>query len=258
MPAVNMVYRPHNENVGILGMQGSGKTTLAKSILDGIPRVPRIIWSPQRPLDLYGGYGEPIDDLKKLRRGAYLYTGEYGEAQFNEMCQRMMELSNMILVIDDVHEYVKKQMIPPQFARLINSGRNRGVCSIFITPSPNLVHNNVLQSCQHIFCYRMGIESQIQWLAKNYFGPDAYCLLPRATRRITPTLGNEYDVLPPHSYLYRKHTDTVATLYVHGEAVAQSEPADAEAAGAPPPAAGGAPPPEPEAEAEPDPAGAAT
>ena len=255
MPEVFSRYDPFNENVGIMGMQGTGKTTLCKQILDAMPNVPRIIWSPQRPLDLYGGYGEPINHLSKLRRGAYLYVGEYGERTFAAMCNRMMDLSNMICVIDDVHEYVKKQNIPPEFARLINSGRNRGICSIFLTPSPNLVHNNLLQSCQHIYCYRMGLESQIEWLAKNYFGRDAYCLLPRALRRVQPTIGNDYDVLPKHSYLYRKHTDTTATLYVHGgeairgpEAEPQPDPAPPEpdAAGAAPPAAGAAPPPDEE------------
>lgn len=243
MPQVPMRYDPYNENIGIMGMQGSGKTTLAKDILDGLPRMPRIIWSPQRPLDLYGGYGEPIDDLKKLRRGAYLYVGEYGPRQFDQLCDKMMTLSNMMCVIDDVHEYVKKQQIPENFARLINSGRNRGICSIFLTPSPNLVHNNLLQSCQHVFCFSMRLESQILWLARNFFGPDAYCLLRRPLRRITPTVGNEYDVLPPHSYLYSKHTDTTATLYVHGAAAQVSEATPDEPPGGAPNSAGGAPPP---------------
>jgi len=246
-------YDPYNENVAIMGMQGSGKTTLAKKILDAMPSVPRLIWSPQRPLDLYGGYGEPVNHLSKLRRGAYLYTGEFTERNFLAFCNRAMEMSNIVLVIDDVHEYVKKQMIPPEFARLINSGRNRGVCSIFLTPSPNLVHNNLLQSCQHIYCFRMGLESQILWLARNWYGPDAYCLLPRATRRITPTVGNDYDVLPPHSYLYRSHTDTSATLYVHGAAVERSAVLEAEPdppGGAPVSAAGGAPPPDDTGEPE--------
>jgi len=195
-------------------MQGSGKTTLARTILDRVPKIPRWIWSPQRPLDLYGGYGQPVASVKELKRGAYIYTGEFGPRQFDAFCAAAMREANLLLVIDDVHEYVKKQQIPEQFARLINSGRNRGICSIFLSPAPNLVHNTVLQACQHIFCFRMGLESQVEWLAKNYYGADAYVLLPRRLRKRKPSIGDNYDILPPHSYLYKFHASTQAELYV--------------------------------------------
>lgn len=228
-------YDPHNENVAILGMQGSGKTTLAKKILDGLPKIPRWIWSPQRPLDLYGGYGEAVASVKEMSRGAYLYCGEFGPRQFDEFCERAMQQANLLLVIDDVHEYVRKQQIPPNFARVINSGRNRGICSIFLSPAPNLVHNTVLQACQHIYCYRMGLESQVEWLAKNYFGPDAYVLLPRRLRKARPSVGDEYDILPPHAYIYKKHTDTQTSLVVPEGSAPPPPPQEPEAAAPPPP-----------------------
>lgn len=210
-------YNPFQENVAVLGMQGSGKTSLARRLLDGMPRIHRWIWSPQRPLDHYGAYGEPVNDIGELERGAYVYTGEFGERAFDQFCHAAMRQHNMVLVIDDVHEYVKKQQIPENFARLINSGRNRGICSIFITPSPNIVHNNVLQSCKHIFTFPCGLESQIKWLATQYYGPDAYVLLPSHLRRIQPSIGLQYDTLPPHSFLYRCYSDTTNTLMVPGQ-----------------------------------------
>jgi len=219
MSVVNFAYQPFQENVGILGMQGSGKTTLARDILAAMPRVKRFIWSPQWPMDRYGEFGAAAPDLSKLpRSGAHVFTGEFSAQNFDRVCAWAMRQTNTVMVFDDVHEYVKKQKIPDPFARLINSGRNRGVCSIFLTPSPNIVHNTVLQSCKHIFAFKMGIESQIKWLALNYYGQDAYVLLPRPLRRETPTIGDQWDVLPDHSYLYRKHTDTQNTLHVPGGA----------------------------------------
>lgn len=210
---INIRYDPFNENIGILGMQGTGKTTTAKELLDGMPNVPRWIFSPQRPMDHYGSYGVPIGELNKLRGdAACLWTGDFGAATFDKFCKEAMKWGNMVIVWDDIHEFVRKQKIPEPFSQLINSGRNRGISNIFITPSPSIVHNVVLQSCKHIFAFKMGLESQIKWLATQYFGPDAYVLLPRHLRTMEPTIGNEWDVLPDHSYLYRKHTDTVNTL----------------------------------------------
>ena len=40
------------QNIAILGMQGSGKTTWAKKILDSVPNSPRLIVSPQILLNI--------------------------------------------------------------------------------------------------------------------------------------------------------------------------------------------------------------
>ena len=216
---INFTYDPYQENVGILGIQGSGKTTMAKRILSAMPKIPRWIWSPQRPMDHYGSYGVPVGSMDKMRGdAACLWTGDFGPQTFEQFCGAAMKWSNMVLVFDDIHEFVTKQKIPPNFSRLINSGRNRGICSIFLSPSPNLVNNTILQSCKHIFAFRMGIETQVKWLATNYFGKDAYVLLPRVNRPEEPTIGQDYDILPPFSYLYRKHTDTQNTLVIGSNA----------------------------------------
>lgn len=209
-------YNPYQENVAIMGLQGEGKTTMAHNILASIPSIPRTIWSPQRPMHLYGRFGDPVSKIGEIGRHASIYTGEYSAANFDRYCERIMQLWDIVCVWDDIHEYCGKQKIPENFARIINSGRNRGICSIFLSPSPNLVNNVILQSSQHIFCFRMNLESQIEWVRKNYFGRDAWVLLPRHLRRERPTIGDRFDVLPKHSYLYKKLGDLHNTLIVAG------------------------------------------
>lgn len=209
----NFDYTVYQENITILGLQGEGKTTRAHAILDQIPNVPRAVWSPQRPLDLYGEYGDPLEKISDMGRGAHVFTGEFSAANFDKFCARAMELSNMLLVFDDVHEFCGKQKIPENFARLINSGRNRGLASIFLSPSPNLVNNVILQSSQHIFCFRFNLESQIEWVRKNFFGRDAWILLPRHLRRQEPTIA-DFDVLPKHAFLYKKIGDLYNQLVI--------------------------------------------
>ena len=209
-------WNPHQENVIVLGMQGSGKTTLVRRILSSIQRVPRWIWSPQLPTINYQGYGQPVDNINDLKKGAYIYNGEYGPRQFDFFCKKAMEQSNMIIVVDDVQEYVTKQRIPNNFSRLINSGRNRGIVGIYISPSPNLVNNTILQSAQHLFSFKFTLESQIEWVSKSYFGNDAWLLLPPHLRKKAPIIQHD-GVLPDHSYLYRKHTDQENTLVLGGQ-----------------------------------------
>ena len=196
-------YNPYQENIAIVGMTGSGKTYLTRKILDMIKDVPRIIWSPQIPTINYAGLGEPVRSLNKLKRGMYIYTGAYNKKNFAEFMRIMMKLPNTLAVVDDVHEYMTKQSIPKEAETMINSGRNIGVRGIFITPSPQLVHNSVLREATHFFSFRMALaDNALKWLAANRFGADAWCLTKKGLRQKTPTVGAEYEILPDHSYLY--------------------------------------------------------
>jgi len=149
---LNFNWSPFYEDIGIFGKKGEGKTTRAKQILDTIPNLARWIWSPQRPLENYQGYGHAVTSIDDLKHGAYIWAGDYTKKNFLEFCDRAFHhMRNIVLVIDDVHEQVTKQFIPPQFDSLVLSGRNRGISSIFISPYPAKVHNSILSQCSHIF-----------------------------------------------------------------------------------------------------------
>ena len=216
----------HQENIAILGMQGSGKTTKAKEILDAIPDVPRLIISPQKPLEHYGSYGEEINKVSDIINGsAQVWTGDFSISTSERIFAILMaRCSDMVLVLDDAHEFSSKQRMPPQFSRLVQSGRNRGICGIYLTPSPNLLNNQILQSSQHIFCYKMQMFNQIEWIQKNYFGNDSQVLLPRDRRNPKLQLSEKiseisesFDVLPKYSYLYRAFYDSENQLILGDE-----------------------------------------
>lgn len=214
---IDFNWTVYQQNIHFLGMQGSGKTTLAKKILDTIPHVPRLIISPQKPLDNYGGYGTAIDKISDIQRGAMIWTGDFSQSTFERICSTLMaRMSDMVLVVDDVHEFCTKQKMPKQFNTLIQSGRNRGICGMYLSPSANLVNNYILQSCQHIFAFRMKLHAQIEWLEKNYFGNDAEILIPKDLRNHKKpiTLGYDCDVLPKYSYLYRFDEDANNQLFI--------------------------------------------
>ncbi len=217
---INFNWTVYQQNIHFLGMQGSGKTTLCKKILDTIPHVPRLIISPQKPLENYGGYGTAIDRISEIQKGAMIWTGDFSKSTFERICNTLMaRCSDIVLVVDDVHEFCAKQKMPPQFNTLIQSGRNRGICGMYLSPSANLVNNYILQSCQHIFAFKMKLHAQIEWLEKNYFGNDAEILIPKDLRNAKKQINLDYDcdVLPKYSYLYRFDEDAHNQLYVGNE-----------------------------------------
>jgi len=205
---LNFNWSPYYEDIGIFGKKGEGKTTRARMILDLVPNMPRWIWSPQRPLENYQGYGQAVNSIDELKHGAYIWAGDYTKKNFLAFCDRAFHhMRNIILVIDDVHEQVTKQFCPPQFESLILSGRNRGISSIFISPYPAKVHNVILSQCSHIFAYKMTLQLQIEWLRDNFFGNEAWLLLTKDLRNRYYTGENDIDIMPKFSYLYRKDTD---------------------------------------------------
>jgi hypothetical protein len=112
-------------------------------------------------------------------------------------------MSDIVLLVDDVHEFCSKQKMPSNFNTLIQSGRNRGICGMYLSPSANLVNNYILQSCQHIFAFKMKLHSQIEWLEKNYFGNDPEILIAKDLRNPKKPIHLDYscDVLPKYSFL---------------------------------------------------------
>ena len=209
----------YQQNILILGMQGSGKTSLANYLLTArvFRHAPRLIWSPQNPTTNYPGLGKPARNVRQLGRGAHVWVGDYTQPTFQAICRHLMtHVTNYVLVVDDAHEQVSKQKIDPAFSRLINSGRNRGITCVFITPYPNLITNQILQACRHRFCFRLDLESQVKWVANSIYGRDAWLLMPRDLRQKQPTQYADLDVLPDHSFLYRYDGDIRNQVIVGG------------------------------------------
>jgi len=207
-----------------LEKKGEGKTSRARVVLDTVPNLPRWIWSPQRPMENFSGYGTPVTSIDELGHGAFIWNGVYNKEMFLKFCDRAFHyMKNLILVFDDVHEYVSKQFIPPEFETLILSGRNRGLSSIFISPMPAKVHNSILAQCSHIFAYNFNLQTQIEWLRDNFFGNEAWLLLPKDLRNKYYTDVNSIDILPKYSYLYRKDTDTKTQIMIPNQGLLSTQ-----------------------------------
>lgn len=213
---ITVKYIPFQENIGILGMQGSGKTYRGHKILAGLPSIPRLILSPQKPEINFAGLGNPIEDITDIKNGgAFLWVGELNPDIHEAICDRVMNVcSNFLFVNDDVQEFCKKQKMPKKFERLIGSGRNRGISGMYLSPAPNRVHNTILQALTHIYAFRMNSDGQVKWLADNYFSNDAWLLLQKRLRKKEPYIRPDINFLPKGSFIYKRFTDVDTQLYL--------------------------------------------
>jgi len=203
----------YQENIGILGMQGCGKTYQAREILRELHDVPRLIYSPQSTLQNYEEFADPINKISEIQNGkAMLWMGDYSEQTFTKICDRIYrELKNCLFVVDDAHEHCTKQRMNESWKRVIQSKRNDNVFGMYISPAPNLLNNTILQSLKHIFAFRFVLYSQCEWLANNYFGEEGWLLLDKKIReqnnKVSP-IHNEMEFLAKGSYLYKGWKDT--------------------------------------------------
>lgn len=206
---INFELELYQQNIGILGMQGCGKTHFARKILDMMPTVPRLIVSPQKPTVNFSGYGYEINKISEIEnKRALIWNGDFTMETFKQICNRISnECHDMLFVVDDCHEYCTKQQIPSEWERVIQSKRNDGIFGLYLSPSPNGIHNTILQSLKHIFAFRFQSYSQVEWLAKNYFHNDAWMLLEKKLRKQEPSKYSEIEYLAKGSYIYKGWTD---------------------------------------------------
>lgn len=203
----------YQENIGILGMQGCGKTHHAREILRQLPNIPRLIYSPQSTIQNYGEFGDPITKISEIENGkAMLWMGDYSEITFTQINDRIYrELKDCMFVVDDAHEHCTKQSMNKSWQRVIQSKRNDGIFGLYISPAPNLLNNTILQSLKHIFAFRFNLFSQTEWLTKNYFGDEGWLLLDKKVReqnkKVSP-IHNEIEFLAKGSYLYKAWDNT--------------------------------------------------
>jgi len=199
-------YLPLKEDIFITGKKGEGKTVREKLILDKIQHLPYWIWCPENPIEKFGNYAHVVRRIEDMKYGQYVYAGaDFSMKAFIKFCQRVLQMQNMVIVWDDIHKYVKKQSAPDEFKDIILSKRNQGISSIYSTTTPKSITNEILGNCTHVFAYKFQLESDAEWLAKNFFGPEAWLLVAKDRRKKgffdSP---DDITILPPYGYIYRR------------------------------------------------------
>jgi len=215
-------YSPYQDDILIVGSKGEGKTEKGKVILNSIPNIQYWIWDYSKKFE---GFGILVHKLEELQYGQYViqpydlslenYTRFLNKANYEIGDTNR----NLVVVTDELHQYVTKQDIFKPLYHLVLSGRNKGISSIFMTTRTASVPNYILGNIEHLFVLKLKLTSDIEWL-EEYVGDFVWLLLPKDKRK-----KGKYDspddpeTLPDYSFIYRKMSDRNAQIIKIGDTV---------------------------------------
>jgi len=210
---IDFNFKIYYDNIVVVGSTGSGKTERTKRILEQFTNVPYWIWDYS---DNFEKYGTLVDEVKDLEYGQYvIQANDKGIDNYCNFLDRAFFgaqqgiFNDLLLVHDDIHQYVTKQSVLKSLYQLVLSGRNKGLQSIFISTIPQIIPNWMLGNTQHVFTYRQGTRSNIEWM-RDYIGLEAWLLLPPDLRY---ELKDE-PALTEFSFVYRNKLKLKAQVVV--------------------------------------------
>jgi hypothetical protein len=202
MMEIEFHFAPFEEDVGIVGAKGTGKSTRGKIILAGLGDIPYWVYDYSNIFENFGHIVHNVDEL--TNDGQYIFRPyDKGIATFQKFCNKaFFEMENIVIMIDELHQYVTKQSHVAELYQLVLSGRNKGISSIFITTRPASIPNYILSNLTHVFAYRLNLVSDIIWL-RDFIGTEAWLLLPKDKRRFL----QDKPELQKFGFIYRNQAD---------------------------------------------------
>lgn len=206
---VDFQYKVYNDDIVIIGKKGEGKTDRAMKILEDIPNIPYWVWDFGNK---FTGYGHVVHSIDQLEYGQFIIQEtDKSEKRFREFCQKIIdgalsgELRELVIVIDEIHQYVRKQSILQELYNIVMSLRNFGICGIYISTRPQAIPNWILENVTHVFAYKLELSGSIIWL-RDYVGMEAWLLLSKDKRKML--YSEKYPELPQHSFIYRNQNES--------------------------------------------------
>jgi len=178
--AIDFDYKIYYDNIVITGVTGSGKTERAKRALEQFNNIPYWIYDYN---DNFGKYGKVVHYVKDLEYGQMVLQPENkGIETYQEFLLKIHDgahkgiNNNLMVVHDELHQYVKKQSVLQELYQVVLSDRNKGVCNIFISTEPQIIPNWILNNTRHVFAYRQDLKTNIEWM-RDFIGLEAWLLL---------------------------------------------------------------------------------
>jgi len=205
-------YSPYEEDIVICGAKGTRKTTLCKSILRTLKSCNYWVYdySWRFDKDHFAVYdAHVINDMKLLNATGKFIFQPFNKSQetFDQFCNLAATKTNLIIVVDEIHQYVKKQQYPKALYSIVMSLRNKGISGIYISTLPAAIPNFILTNAEHVFSFRLNIVDHVKYL-RDWLGVEAWLLLPKDKRKEM----KNYENLPDHSFVYRKQSESKAQI----------------------------------------------
>ena len=194
----------YDEKITVLGASGSGKSYLANAIMKSLNGVSVWVYdfnaqfSSSRAL-MFHDLDEMLKVYDDAKRGHYiLQPFDNSDETFTKFCAEAFKRGNLVLILDEVHNFCTKQSMQKEYRKLILSGRPRGISVISISSRPSSLPNHVLSNSKHVFSFRLHLESDLRYLA-SYMGDDVWILQPPDKR----LKHKDEPALEPYTFYYR-------------------------------------------------------
>ena len=156
-----------NLRIFITGKTQSGKSFLAKHVLQQFNN--RLIYDIKREYSALGLIVRSMKDLDRAIKGGcnkVVYQPEdLSPEHFNDFCGYVYKnLKNIMLCIDEVHNFCTKSFIPSEFKKIITitQGDPYRIGVISITQRPANTHNDVISNSSLYIAFKLNLRNDIK------------------------------------------------------------------------------------------------
>ncbi len=127
-----------NKIIGVAGRKGSGKSTIARKILENSPRLflfdtmGEHAWVPER----FDSLQEAVMFLmespyRDTFMGSLVPSGDDFEAEFSEICVEVYDQGNMMFGVEEVPMLSTAGFMPKKFNKIVRLGRHRNLSILY-------------------------------------------------------------------------------------------------------------------------------
>jgi len=193
---LNFNFIAYDEKIVIVGASGSGKTYLANQIMKGLNGITVWVFDPNYQFHssramVFNDLSEMLKVYDSAKRGHYiLQPHDSSEHTFRRFFAEAFKRGNIVIIADEIHNWLSKQKVLKEFNQVILSGRPRGISVISISSRPASCPNHILSNVKHVFAFKLNLESDVKFL-EGYLGNDVWILMPpdkRARLKDEPAL----------------------------------------------------------------------
>jgi hypothetical protein len=166
---VNLDFGADRDVTLVCGQSGSGKTTFALRYLVNAPDlVARFAWDVDGQISSRLGVPAAVDpeELEASLADGWtvfdphaMFPGRLAEG-FAWFCGWVFEAcgrgpGRKVLLVDEVWRYCSPTAIPPTLAECVQTGRVRGLSSMFATQRPNRINESITNETTELVCFRL-------------------------------------------------------------------------------------------------------